>query len=100
MHEQSYQLILYTRYYTNVTVCKRPVSLQGNFFKLNSNLNPPESTQAVVEDLGGFRKLDPSHYYFTWGLAALGNLSNKNVPLVLYVMVDFEGLRMLLSLRG
>ena len=48
-----------------------------------------------MKDFVGFRKLEPSHYYFTRSLKSLESM--KNVPLDFYIMVDFGGLRMLLS---
>ena len=39
------------------------------FFKLNPNLPlSSKANQAVLEDFGVSRKLEPCHYYFAWGL--------------------------------
>ena len=43
-----------------------------------------------MENFAGFRKLEPSHYYFTRSLKSLESM--KNVPLDFCIMVDFSGL--------
>ena len=34
---------------------------------------------AISENFGGFRKLEPSHYFFTWGLKPLERSSTEHV---------------------
>ena len=52
---------------------------------------------------GGFWKIQeatahPLLQYFTWGLKPLASM--KDMPFILYIMVDYGGLRMLLSKKS
>ena len=54
--------------------------------------------QVGLEELAGFRKLDPSYYYFTWGLIPQESSSINDVPLGSCTVVPFGGFRRVTSL--